>query len=192
MDPRVYIIHGWEATPQSNWFPWLKKELENQGFMAYTPQMPDTNNPDLSKWLRYIQKLAKSPDENTYFVGHSLGVITILRFLENLPENIKIGGAILVAGFPESIGYEELNSFFVSPLDYEKVKKSANVFIAVHSDNDPYVPLKNGEILKEKLSAELIIMPNSGHLNAGDGYFRLPIVFEKIVEIANKNKRFVP
>jgi predicted alpha/beta hydrolase family esterase len=183
MNTRVYIIHGWEATPESNWFPWLKKELENQGFEVYVPQMPDTHNPDLSKWLHYLQKLARNPNENTYFVGHSLGVITILRFLESLPTDVKIGGAILVAGFPEPIGYEELNSFFITPLDYEKVKNSAKKFIAIHSDNDPCVPLKNGEILKNKFGAELIILPNSGHLNAGDGYFRLPIALEKIMEI---------
>lgn len=188
MKKRVFIIHGWEATPESNWFPWLKKELENQGFDVCAPVMPDTNNPDLSKWLSYLQKLAKNPNKNTYFVGHSLGVITILRYLEKLPAGVKIGGAILVAGFPEPIGYEELNSFFTTPLDYKKIKNSANKFIAIYSDNDPYVPLKNGEILKNKLGAELIILPNSGHLNAGDGYFRLPIVLEKIIEIADRNE----
>ncbi len=188
MVKKVFVIHGWEATPKSNWFPWLKKELKNQGFEVYMPPMPDTLNPDLSKWLYYLQKLAKNPNKNTYFVGHSLGVITILRYLENLPADIQIGGAILVAGFPKPIGYEELNSFFTTPLDYEKVKNSANKFVAIHSDNDPYVPIENGYLLRDKLGAELVILPNSGHLNAGDGYFRLPIVLEKIIEIANKNK----
>jgi predicted alpha/beta hydrolase family esterase len=28
---RVIIIHGWEASPESNWFPWLKNELEKKG-----------------------------------------------------------------------------------------------------------------------------------------------------------------
>ena len=73
-------------------------------------------------------------------------------------------------------------------MNYKKIKNSANKFIAIYSDNDPYVPLKNGEILKNKLGAELIIFPNSGHLNAGDGYFRLPTVLEKIIEIANRNE----
>ncbi|MBU4141279.1 hypothetical protein KKE99_00155, partial [Patescibacteria group bacterium] len=28
---RIFIIHGWEGAPESNWFPWLKKQLEKQG-----------------------------------------------------------------------------------------------------------------------------------------------------------------
>jgi predicted alpha/beta hydrolase family esterase len=115
-------------------------------------------------------------------VGHSLGVITILRYLESLPEDVKIGGAILVAGFPEPIGFKELDSFFRIPLDYEKVKKSAKMIIAIHSDNDPFVPIENGYLLRDKLGAELVIIPKSGHLNEGDGYFKLPIALDYIIK----------
>jgi len=114
---KVIIIHGWEGSPQSNWFPWLKKELEAKGFVVEVPIMPDTMNPTLENWLAHLKKVAGEPNENTYFVGHSLGVITILRYLESL-EDKKVGGVVLVAGFPEPIGYEEINTFFVKPLDY--------------------------------------------------------------------------
>ncbi len=180
---RVFIIHGWEGTPQSNWFPWLKSELEKQGFKAEVPAMPNTNHPISSEWLAYLQKFIGKADKNTYFVGHSLGAIAILKFLETLPLKQKIGGVVLVAGFPESIGINEAESFFVVPLDYKKVKNTAEKFIAINSDNDPYVPLRNGEILRDKLGAELVVVPKGSHLNEGAGFTELPIVLEKILKM---------
>lgn len=186
MKKRVFIIHGWEGTPDSNWFPWLKKELEIRNFDVKVPEMPNTANPMMSEWLSHLQKLVGEPDKNTYLIGHSLGVIAILRYLESLKKDQKIGGAILVAGFPESIGIPEIDNFFSKPVDFEKVKTSVNHIIAINSDNDPYVPLEQGQTLKEKLDAELIVMPNSAHLNQDAGFTELPIVLEKLLEISNR------
>jgi len=182
---RAFIIHGWEGTPDSNWFPWLKKELENKGFSVEMPNMPNTMHPKMEEWLGHLKKVIKSPDENTYLIGHSLGVITILRFLEQL-EDQKIGGAVLVAGFSEPIGYDEINSFFQTPLDYEKVKKAARHFAAIHSDNDPYVPLEQGELLRDKLGAKLYVMKNAEHLNKGNGQFELPEALEEILKMSSE------
>ncbi len=177
---KVYIIHGWEATPDVNWFPWLKEELKRKDMDAIVPLMPNTNNPNCIEWVDSLQKTIINPDKNTYLVGHSLGVIAILRYLESLPKGLKIGGVILVAGFPEPIGLKELDSFFQTRLNYKKVKNSAKMFVAIHSDNDPYVPIENGYLLRDKLGAELVILPNAGHLNEGDGYFKLPIILKFI------------
>lgn len=180
---QIYIIHGWEGTPESNWFPWLKNQLEEKGFKVLVLVMPNTNYPISSEWLNYMQKIISNPDENTYLIGHSLGCIAILRYLESFAIDKKIGGAIFVAGFPESIGIDEIKSFFIDPLDYEKIKNSVKKLIAINSDNDPYVPLKNGDILKDKLGAELIVVPKGSHLNEGAGFTKLPIVLESLLKI---------
>ena len=188
MKKRVYIIHGWEGNPDSNWFPWLKQKLEEKNFSVEALTMPDTMHPTLDGWLTHLQETIKDVDAHTFLVGHSLGVIAILRFLEALQQNEKIGGAVLVAGFSEPIAYDELGSFFSKPLDYEKVKNSANAFVAIHSSNDPYVPLKNGEILRDKLGANLIVIENAGHLNAGGGFTELPTALKAICKIALRAK----
>jgi len=190
---RIFIIHGWEGKPDSNWFPWLKQELEKKGLEVFIPQMPHADKPIMSEWLLHLQEIIGEPDENTFLVGHSLGVIAILRYLESLPADKKIGGAVLVAGFPEPIAYEELNSFFTAPLDYEaiasclsaeeKVKSGAGKIVAINSDNDPYVPLEQGEIMRDKLGAKLIVVSNAGHLNAEDGFTKLPVVLDEILRI---------
>lgn len=182
------MIHGWEGNPNNNWFPWLKQKLEKRGFSVEAPAMPDAMHPTLSGWLFYLQTTIKDVDENTFFVGHSLGVIAILKFLEALKPDEKIGGAVLVAGFPEPIAYDELNSFFSKPLDYEKIKNAANAFIAIHSSNDPYVPLKNGEILRDRLGAKLVVIENAGHLNANDGFTELPAAFDAFLHITSDAK----
>ena len=98
----------------------------------------------------------------------------------------KIGGAILVAGVAKSIGVGELENFFGNPFDYKKIKSSAKHFVVINSDNDPYIPVKHGEILRDKLGAKLIIIPKGEHLNAGNGFFEFPLVFGEILKMAGE------
>lgn len=181
---RIILIHGWEGSPQRNWFPWLKIELEKSGYAVLDPLMPNADHPRLPEWRKFLEKAVGQTDEHTFFVGHSLGAMAILRYLEALEEGKKAGGAVLVAGFSEPIGYAELASFFETPLDYEKVKRAAVRFAAVNSDNDPYVPQKFGEILRDRLGADLTIVENGGHLNTEAKCFELPVVLEKINNFA--------
>ena len=140
--------------------------------------MPNADFPKMDEWISHLQKIVGEPDEKTYFVGHSLGVTAILCYLESLENRKKIGGAILVAGVAKSIGIEELENFFGKPFDYKKIKSSAKHFVVINSDNDPYVPVKHGEILRDKLGAKLIIIPKwQNHLNAGNGFFEFPLVY---------------
>ncbi|MEK9185785.1 MAG: alpha/beta hydrolase [Patescibacteria group bacterium] len=183
---RVFIIHGYGAKPSDNWFGWLKEELEKKGFEVTVPQMPDTDSPTLQKSLPFLQKLVAKCGENDFFVGHSLGTITILKFLEALPDGEKAGGAVLVGGFSEAIGFEKLSSFTEKPLDCEKVKKSVGKIIAIHSTDDRSVPYKFGEIIRDKLGAELITMHGAGHINHQKGFFKLPEALEAIQKIESR------
>jgi hypothetical protein len=182
---RVFIIHGYGAKSSDNWFPWLQTELEKKGFETAVPQMTDTEEPTLQKWLPHLQYIVGKCDENTYFVGHSLGTITILKYLESLPEGEKSGGIVLVGGFSESIESEKLSSFTEKPLDYEKVKKSVREIIAIHSTDDKMVPFKFAEIMREKLGAKLIILHDAGHINRKSGYIQLPQALESILKMSS-------
>ena len=70
---KAYMIHGWDGTSEENWFPWLRRELESKGFEVIAPQMPDADLPRIKKWVSALKSIVKDPDENTYFVGHSMG-----------------------------------------------------------------------------------------------------------------------
>lgn len=183
----VYLIHGWGGNPKHGWFPWLKKELENENFDVFAPVMPNTDNPKLETWLPHLSETIGTPDENCYLVGHSLGCITILRYLESLENDKKIGGVILIAGFGKDLEYKdykgELSSFFETPVDWNKIKKHCPKFIAIHSDNDPWVNIKNGELFKQKLNAKLEIMHAMKHFSGDDGIEKLPIALKSILEL---------
>jgi len=99
MTKRVFIVHGWDGYPEEGWFPWLKNELEAKDFEVSVPQLPEAKTPRIYNWVPALSKAVGTPDEQTYFVGHSIGCQTIARYLESLPEGVKVGGAVFVAGF---------------------------------------------------------------------------------------------
>ncbi|HEY4509940.1 MAG TPA: alpha/beta hydrolase, partial [Candidatus Paceibacterota bacterium] len=66
---RVFLIHGWEGSPESNWFVWMKNELEQKGFDVTAPAMPDSMNPKMDAWVSHLAKIVGDPNEETYFIG---------------------------------------------------------------------------------------------------------------------------
>lgn len=189
MKKRIFIIHGWEGYPEEGWFPWLKKELEKRDFEVFVPVMPNTGEPKIEEWVPFLSKLVGKPDENTYFVGHSIGCQAIMRYLKKL-DNIKIGGVVFVAGWFNLVNLETKEEekiakpWLETSINLEKVKNNSKKIIAIFSDNDQFVPLSDSDIFKKELGAEIIIEHNKGHFSGGDGVTELPIVLEKILEMS--------
>ena len=188
MAKRVFIIHGWEGRPGDCWYPWLKKQLEAQGFIVEVPEMPDTDEPKIEAWVSKVDEIVRTPDEQTYFVGHSIGCQTILRYLQKLSEGIKIGGVVLVAGWvhllPASFeegGEEIAEPWLKTPIEWDKIKQ--HNYVAIFSDNDPFVPLSDSKIFEEKLGAKIIIEKNKGHFIGQDKVFELPVVLEELLRL---------
>jgi len=181
------IVHGWEGKPDSNWFPWLSQKLEAENFEVNVPVMPNAAHPKRDEWLKTIKEAVGQPDENTYMVGHSLGVVSVLKYIEHLPEGQKIGGAVLAAGFIQSIDEDEIADFLNPEVNCDVVKQKAGKIVLIHSDNDPYVPLEQGEYLKRKLDAELIVLPGKGHLNEQDGVVELPEALNALIQMSRKS-----
>ncbi|MBI2017595.1 alpha/beta hydrolase [Candidatus Daviesbacteria bacterium] len=172
MSKRVIIVHGWSGSPAKDFFPWLREELEKKGYEVMAPTMPNPDYPKIENWVPYLAKIVGEVRADDVLVGHSMGCQTILRFLEGLPENKKVGKVILVAGFGaylKGLTEEEqqiAQSWIDSTLNLEEVKTKANSFVAVFSDNDPFVPLEiNKKLFEEKLGAKVYIEHNKGHFN---------------------------
>lgn len=188
---RVIIVHGWGGTPEEGWFPWLKRELESRGFIVTVPQLPDAEHPHIKTWVPALAAVVGKPDERTYFVGHSMGCQTIIRYLEGLKESEKIGGAVFVAGFIQPLtGLEDEEDKEIgrewtrTPIDFGLVRLRLGKSIALFSDSDPWVPAENAEDFKEKLGSEVIVQNGQGHFNEKAGFKELPIVLEKLLELA--------
>lgn len=190
---RVIIVHGWDGTPDEGWFPWLKKELEVRGFEVHIPPLPDADSPRIHKWVPALADAVGTADASTYFVGHSMGCQTIARYLESLPAEQQVGGAVFVAGFFKRLtGLEDDadvratdEHWLGAPLDLAQVRSHLPKSAAVFSDNDPWVPLDNQDDYRDKLGSEVIIEHGKGHYSGGrDKTKELPVVLEKIIEFS--------
>lgn len=167
---RAIIIHCWGGNSNYAWYQWAKIELEKRGYFVTVPDMPDTDPPKSATWLPYLQEIIGEPDDELLLIGHSIGTVTIMRYLETL-EGKRVGKVILVAGFTDQLGFKELENFFDTRLDFSKIKpKSKNGFVAIQSDNDPFVSQQYGERIKDELGAKLVIKHNASHMSgAVDG-----------------------
>ncbi len=177
---RVFIIHGYGGHPSGGWKPWAKKTLQEKGFAVTVPQMPDTNHPRKIAWVAEIAQAVGEPRPDDVFIGHSLGCIAVIRYLENLGNEHRVAKAIFVAGFYEELGpeYDELLSFLDEPVAWERVKAVCASFVVIHSDDDDAVPLQRGLDLAAKLGVEPDIRTGFGHFSDGDGVLELPLILQ--------------
>lgn len=189
---RVIIVHGWDGHPKEGWFPWLKKELEKKGFEVKVPQLPEASKPRIYNWVPALSKAAGKPDEETFLVGHSMGCQAIVRYLEQLPEGKKIGGAVFVAGFFKHLkGLEDDpevqetdRHWLGTPVDLKKAKSRMKKSVAIFSDNDPWVPLDNQDDFRKKLGSEIILEHKKGHFSGSDGVLELPSALKAVLKIS--------
>ena len=183
---KAYIVHGWGGNSKSEWFPWLKKELESKGFKATVFDMPDTENPKIETWVPYLEKNIQNPDEETILIGHSIGCQTILRYMEKLPEDIKVGKVILVAPWFNLFNLEEeelpiAKPWEETPIDEKKaLGHISQKIVCIFSDFDPVVPMRNKEMFKDKYNAEIVVVPGGGHFSGDDNTIELPVVLSYI------------
>ena len=184
MKKRVFIIHGWGGGPEGACLPWLKNKLEKIGYEVLAPQMPNTDEPVIEEWINHISEIVGTPDEETYFVGHSIGCQAIMRYLQTMDH--KIGGAVFIAGWfvlenlePEEIEIAAL--WTQNNIDFEKLRKISQNYAEIISDNDPFGGFKeNKKIFSEKLGAKIIVLNNAGHIENAE----LPVALEELIRIA--------
>lgn len=181
----IFIIHGTEGYPEENWFPWLKKELEQKGHTVFVPQFPTPPvvPAKIAEWFDVLKNYEQHINEDTIFIGHSLGGIFILRVLEKLVH--PLNAAFLIGtpiGVRPILNYERDSSFSGFDFDWEAIKKNAHHFTVFHSDDDPYVGLENGRELAKNLGAELSFIPNAGHFNTKAGYTEFVELREKVLQ----------
>jgi len=191
---RVYIIHGWDGYPEENWFPWLKRELEAKGFKVFVPQLPAPDLPEINSWVSKLSETVGTSDDQTYFIGHSVGCQTIARYTESLPDGVLVGGVVFVAGFFKRLTNLEddedvrktARQWLETPIDFSKIRTHILKSVAIFSDDDPYVPLDNQDDFKNKLDSKILIEHNMGHFSGSTGTTELPVVLEELLKMANE------
>ncbi len=186
MTKRLFIVHGWDFNPQMHWYPWLKKELEKKGFNVIVPEMPHTSEPEINAWVSHLKKVVGTLDEETYFIGHSIGCQTIMRLLEKEDYNSKIGKMVFVAGWFKLNNLEDeevkkiAHPWINTPINFDKVKEKTTKLTVFLSSNEPYNYVEENKIIfEEKLKARVIVLKNRGHFTEDNGVTEIKEVLDE-------------
>src|SRR3989344_721534 len=165
----------------------LKEKFSAEGFEIFALTMPNTNEPKINDWVEFLKNAVGKADGNTYFIGHSVGCQTIMRYLETLQENTKVGRCIFIAGWfnlDNMEGEEEeriAKPWIEKPINLNKVKKIAKEITVFISSNEYYGYIKeNSTIFREKLGAKVIIEKSMGHFTDEEGEEKLYKFVSKI------------
>ncbi|KKS72247.1 MAG: Leucine-tRNA ligase [Candidatus Magasanikbacteria bacterium GW2011_GWE2_42_7] len=128
------FIHGYGGNAEANFFPWLKKQLEEKGHTVVALDLPNTDKPNVKEQAEFLKKQVTF-DEHTVIIAHSLGGPVAFRILEAL--EIPISKLILADSVlrPEFNDGERLDvtasDSFV--FDFEKIAANADA-ISIISD----------------------------------------------------------
>lgn len=177
----AFIFHGTAGSPEGNWFPWAKKELETLGIPTTIPRFPTPEGESLHAWFDVLELDQAAIGSKTLLIGHSKGGMFLLKLLERLQEPVDT--AVFVSapvGVKPILYYEEDKLFSNFEFNWDKIRQGARHFVAFHSENDPYVSIANGKHLVNELGIELTIVPQAGHINAESGFTKFPILLEAL------------
>lgn len=182
------IIPGNDNTPiTSNWYQYVKNELEKLGLEVIAENMPDPKLARKEIWIPFIKEKI-SAGEDSILIGHSSGAVAILRFLE---EN-KCKLAILVGVYHTDLGdeLEKKSGYFDEEWKWDQIKNNAKKIVVFASQDDPYIPIEQPRFIKEKLDAEYHEYKDEGHFGADVNkkvFPELVLVVKKAIKAPNPN-----
>lgn len=131
--------------------------------------MPEPEAPIIQTWVAFLSETVGVPDAKTFFVGHSIGCQTILRYLETL--DTEVGGALFVAGWfkLENLEDEEeeqiAKPWIETPIDHAKVKRNVKTSVLIISDNDDYGAFEENKKGFADIVDKTVVLHNAGHID---------------------------
>lgn len=166
-----FIIHGSFGDSKEHYLPWLKSELEKLGEVICEDFPIGVGKQTYDSWSKVLDKYKDKINEESIFIGRSIGPIFAIKYLMN--NNLHINKLFSVSGFNKTIvdggDYDIVNStMFVDNLkDFKKYCKQTTCII---SENDPYIKLKDLQSFARTIADKTINIKDGGHFNADSGY----------------------
>ncbi|KXV62641.1 hypothetical protein AD949_10865 [Acetobacter orleanensis] len=185
LSSRQYVIvHGYRATPEAHWFPWLKAQLEQTGAKVHVPALPSSQAPDPQIWAETLNTVLPHLTPQTVLIGHSLGCITLLRHLLSRPVGETLGGYVLISGFDQPLeALPHLNGFTDCPLDYDALRRLSAFRASVFSDNDLVVAPQCSRSLAASLQTTTLEVPGGGHFLGREGFEQFPALLDLLQQV---------
>lgn len=182
---RAVILHAFEQTSKSHWYPWLKGQLEERGYEVWAPDMPNNAHPNARETTNFLLANKNWNFKGSLIIGHSWGAVQIMHLLQNLLDDQKVKSAVLVSAYTSDIvdkfeWARPLSGLFMEPFEFNKIKTAANKIVFVHGDDDPYCDPKQARWLAEQLNSEYISIKGGKHFSTSSdpAYTEFPKLIE--------------
>ena len=180
------LVHGSFGSPFSNFFPWLRKEIESKDLEVYTPDFPTgVGFQNYENWSKLLTTYVDSNivNENTIIFAHSIAPVFICKFL--IEKKLKVKRLVFVCGFNHYFGineaYDTVNkSMYLDNLT--DVKNYCDDIICLYTDNDPYVSYEAEKEFADTITKNQVVISGGGHLNSESGYDKFPELLKYVEE----------
>ncbi len=174
MKNNYLLVHGSFGSPFVNWFPYLRKEIEDRGLEVYTPDFPTgVGYQNYTNWSNLLKcyLAAGIINENTIIYGHSIAPVFICKFL--IENKVKVKRLVFVCGFNNYFGineeYDTVNgSMYLDNLS--EIKNYCDDIVCYYTENDPYVKYEKEKEFADTITNNQIVIKDGGHLNSESGY----------------------
>lgn len=163
MKPRIIFIHGNQTDHWTfGWAPWLKSELEKNGFATFFETFPDSIIARAEYWLPFLKDHIKA-GANDVLVGWSSGAVAAMRYAETN----TILGSVLVSPCYTHLNndLERQGGYYETPWDWEAITSHQKHIALFFGDNDPFIPQEEFTFIAEKLKPTIRKMSGTGHFN---------------------------
>lgn len=156
----IFIPGNGGGSPNDNWFPSVKKELEAKGLTVIAEEFPDNDLARMDYWVPFILN-DLGADENSILVGHSSGAIAAMRVAEQQP----LLGSVLVGAYYTDLNMEteKLSGYFDTPWDWDKIRENQKWIIIFAGQDDPWIDISEPRFLHSKLNCEYHEYTTGGH-----------------------------
>ena len=185
---KAVLLHGTDGSPNDHWFPWLKKELEENEYQVFAPTLPENHTPNRDVYEAFLKNSGWDFSDNL-LVGHSSGTTTILNLLmadwfPSVKASVLVGTFLNEKLLNKQEWYTpgQFDRLFVREFDIEKIKSKCPEFIFVHGDNDHACDYNDAKEFCQQLDGDFITIKNGAHLSGSSGITEIPEIIEKITE----------
>ena len=182
---KVFIIHGYQSSPEQHWFPWLATKIEQMGSQCEIVHLKGSDQPNFATWRQNLEAQVHPLNEQTIIVAHSLGCISVLDYLSEALNGRLIKAIFMVAGFNEKLtALPELNQFVQqAKLNDALLRFRIQQRYSLFSCNDPFVPAPLSIRFGQLLNAQMIEVKKAGHFIQSDGLSEFPQLWEKLEKL---------
>ena len=179
---KIYIVNGYQASPNDHWYPWLSQKLQQAGHVAKRVVLAQAQQPDFDSWQKFLAVQMPEIDQNTIIISHQLASVSVLHYLTQYFERTgaTIRAGIFIAGFKDSLPAQPQLQAFIQKAQYKQNVLQTHMPLVIQfvSPNDPLVPPPEALKLGHYLNAQMHEVPNAGNFRKQDGFAEFPALWQ--------------